>query len=55
MAKRKPLDVHGKCLKLREGGPQAICRKSKGHDESEDPQRRRHYDPDQDIYWTDDR
>jgi len=45
------------CLTIRER-PDAIdgidiCRKSKGHTDSSDPERRGHYDPSSDERWSD--
>jgi hypothetical protein len=46
--------IHAQCLALRERqAGYDICRKSKGHTASADPQRREHYDPSSEQRWTD--
>lgn len=46
--------THAKCLAHRTaGGRTDICRRSKGHTASADPERRKHYDPSSEQRWTD--
>lgn len=46
--------IHAKCLATTKDGSgfTLICRRSKGHDRSEDPKRREHFDSSADEYWT---
>jgi hypothetical protein len=52
---RRP-GIHGKCLAtLDRDGVVLICGRSPEHTASSDPERRKHYDPDEDATWTDER
>ncbi|MEU9405533.1 hypothetical protein AB0E08_07500 [Streptomyces sp. NPDC048281] len=48
--------THSKCLAtLDRDGVILICGRSPEHTASTDPERRKHYDPDEDATWTDER
>ncbi|QDN94956.1 hypothetical protein FNV58_01090 (plasmid) [Streptomyces sp. RLB1-9] len=54
-ARRRP-GIHAKCLAtLDRDGVILICGRSPEHTTNTDPERRKHYDPDEDATWTEER
>lgn len=47
------MGIHDKCgaLLQHQYGPMLICARSAGHTASTDEIRRRHYDPDKEVFW----